>query len=117
MSYLPDSCKFRSGPGVSGNRGAKSSYETSPIKPEIGHLIRPRRRTRPRPRNRKQFKSTEDEHDYEATDELNLNNEFLIRSDWTLTASGSARMKQMLVFTRQSKSRLKTAPTIYNSAI
>jgi hypothetical protein len=99
MSYLPDSCRFRSGPRVSGNRGAKSSYETSPFKPEIGHLIRrrPRRRTRPRPRNRKQFKSIEDEHedDYEATDELNLNNEFLIRSDWTLAASGSARMKQM----------------------
>jgi hypothetical protein len=52
-----------------------ASYETSPFKPETGHLIRPRRRTRPRPRNRKQFKSIEDEHededDYEATDELN----------------------------------------------
>jgi hypothetical protein len=51
------------------------SYETSPFKPEIEHLIRPRRRTRPRPRNRKQFKSIVDEHededDYETTDELN----------------------------------------------
>ena len=50
-------------------RSGGSSYETSPFKPEIGHLIRPRRRPRARPRNRKQFKSIED--DDEATDELN----------------------------------------------
>jgi hypothetical protein len=56
---------------VSAKRGAKSSYETFPFKPEKGHLIRPRRRTRARPRNRKQFKSIEDEDDCEATDELN----------------------------------------------
>jgi hypothetical protein len=35
----------------------RRSYETSSFKPEIGHLIRPR--------NRKQFKSIEDEHEYE----------------------------------------------------
>jgi hypothetical protein len=30
----------------------ETSYETSPFKPEIGHLIRPRRRTRTRTRPR-----------------------------------------------------------------
>jgi hypothetical protein len=52
-------------------RTPEPSYETSPFKLDIGHLIRPRRRARPRPLNRKQFKSIVDVDDYEATDELN----------------------------------------------
>jgi len=40
------------------------------FKPKTGYLNRPRRRSRPRTRNRKLFKSIEDEHEYEATDEL-----------------------------------------------
>ena len=35
LSYLPDSYKVRSGPGVSGRRVAKPSYETSFPKLEL----------------------------------------------------------------------------------
>jgi hypothetical protein len=44
--------------------------------------------------------------------------QFLFRFDWTLAASGAAHMKlHQKVFVRSSKSRLKTAPTIYNNAM
>jgi hypothetical protein len=44
--------------------------------------------------------------------------EFISRLDWTLAARGGAYMKLHLQnYVRPSKSRLKTAPTIYKRAI
>ncbi len=42
---------------------------------------------------------------------------FLFRFDWALAARGGAYLKHSIVFVRPRKSRLKTAPTIYNNAI